>query len=183
MCYSRVKNSGEKGELMPKNGKEFRTVRGYQMLKQGSKALTPSMEDYLEMIYRLCLEEGYTRVNNLADELNVQAPSVSRVIRKLSDLGFVKNHKYGIIQLTERGRGTGSYLLARHETVELFLKNLGVGDGLFVDAELIEHHLSRKTVRLLEMLNSFHAAYPEVLQQFEDFRAQSGDTGAANEEQ
>lgn len=35
---------------MPKD-REFRTVRGYQLLKQSSgRELTPSMEDYLEMI-------------------------------------------------------------------------------------------------------------------------------------
>lgn len=157
---------------MQKGNREFRTVRGYEMLKKGSETLTPSMEDYLEMIYRICLQDGYARVNQLADVLNVQAPSVSRVIKKLSDYGYVNYHKYGIIQLTEKGESSGSYLLARHETVEQFLRNLGAGDSLFVDTELIEHHLSRNTIMLLEKLNRFYLVHPETLKQFEQFRRQ-----------
>lgn len=152
---------------------EFRTVRGYQLIRQQSNnnGLTPSMEDYLEMIYRLSLVDGYVRVNSLAEMLNVQSPSVTRTIQKLAEKHFVKYHRYGIIQLTEKGDELGSYLLARHETIEQFLRNIGAGETLFVDAELIEHHLSRKTVRQLELLNAWFQQ-PGVLQQLEEFAAQ-----------
>lgn len=161
---------------MARDGEEFRTVRGYELLKQG-RSLTSSMEDYLEMIYRICLQEDYARVHNLADQLNVQAPSVSRVIRKLADMGYVRYQRYGIIQLTDEGRRVGSYLLARHRTVELFLRNLGVGESLLTDTELIEHHLSPNTVSLLESLNAFHAVYPEILRQFHEFRGEPEGVG------
>ncbi|MGI6358306.1 MAG: metal-dependent transcriptional regulator [Bacillota bacterium] len=164
---------------MPKDTREFRTVRGYQMLRRGSNTLTPSMEDYLEMIYRMYLKEGYARVSRLAVELNVQAPSASRTIQKLSDLGYVEYHRYGIIQLTEKGIERGQYLLCRHETVEQFLRNLGAGKNAFVDAELMEHHLSRNTVKLLQMLNQFMATYPEFLEQFERFRQEKEAQGSA----
>jgi hypothetical protein len=42
---------------------EFHTVRGYQLLEQHRKILTPAMEDYLEMIYRNSLVKGYIRIN------------------------------------------------------------------------------------------------------------------------
>ncbi|HEX2938259.1 MAG TPA: DtxR family transcriptional regulator, partial [Ruminiclostridium sp.] len=45
---------------------DFHTVRGYQILEQHRKLLTPAMEDYLEMIYRHSLTESYMRVNTLA---------------------------------------------------------------------------------------------------------------------
>ncbi len=158
---------------MPKGSRQFRTVRGFQLLRQKSNGLTPSMEDYLEMIYRMYLKEGYARVSRLAEELNVQAPSVSRTIQKLNDLGYVEYHRYGIIQLTEKGIQCGKYLLSRHETVELFLRNLGAGQNAFVDTELMEHHLSRNTVRLLQLLNQFISAHPDWLQQFERFRRET----------
>ena len=60
---------------------EFYTYRGYQ-IKQDEK-LTVSMEDYLEMIYRICLNEGYTRINQLADNLNVKASSASKIVQNL----------------------------------------------------------------------------------------------------
>lgn len=155
---------------MPKR-KEFRTVRGYQLLNRESKpGLTPSMEDYLEMIYRRCQTEDFVRVNELADQLHVQSPSVSRTVRKLADLGYVKYHKYGVIQLTESGRQLGSYLLDRHETVEKFLQNLGVVENLLRDTELIEHYLSHNTLQAMETWNEFLAVHPHILQQVSEFR-------------
>jgi hypothetical protein len=56
---------------MGKN-QEFHTVRGYQLIKQTDRQLTSAMEDYLEMIYRNILKEGYMRINTLADMLNVK---------------------------------------------------------------------------------------------------------------
>jgi len=55
------------------DNKQFHTFRGYEIIKKDEDHLTPSMEDYLEMIYRNCQEEGYVRVNQLADQLNVKA--------------------------------------------------------------------------------------------------------------
>ena len=40
----------------------FYTLNGY--MKKENNFLTPSMEDYLEMIYRLSLNTGFTRLMN-----------------------------------------------------------------------------------------------------------------------
>src|SRR5690554_4388547 len=96
------------------------------MLNAENRMLTSSMEDYLEMIYRTCMDEGYARINQLAGKLNVRPPSATKVIQKLSRLGLVDYRKYGFIQLTEEGRVIGAFLLKRHGIIEEFLKNLGI---------------------------------------------------------
>ncbi|NLW16729.1 MAG: MarR family transcriptional regulator [Firmicutes bacterium] len=154
---------------MPKK-REFRTVRGYQLLKQSrGSELTPSMEDYLEMIYRTCQHSPSVRVNALAQQLNVQAPSVTRTVRRLAEQGYVIYQKYGVIELTAKGEQLGKYLLARHETIEQFLSNLGVRASLLVDTELIEHYLSSETVRSMEAWNAFLAENEDVLERFAEF--------------
>ena len=50
---------------------KFHTVRGYQMKKQNETGLTSALEDYLEMVYWLCVEGGYTCTNKLSGSLNV----------------------------------------------------------------------------------------------------------------
>lgn len=151
--------------------REFRTVRGYQLLKQSSgRELTPSMEDYLEMIYRTCQQTASVRVNVLAEQLNVQAPSVSRTVRRLAEKGYVTYQKYGVIELTAKGERLGKYLLARHETIEQFLQKLGVTTSLLVDTELIEHYLNPDTVKAMETWNVFLDNSPDVLQRFTEFR-------------
>jgi len=165
-----------------KNVGEFRTVRGYQILKRRkSKGLSPSMEDYLEMIYRDCLRDGFARVNTLADQLNVQASSVSRIVRKLADGEYIKYRKYGVIQLTKKGKSKGKYLLNRHTTIEKFLQLIGVKQNLLQDVEMIEHHVSRNALENLEKLVAFFQANPDVVQRFEAFKA-SFDEGKQDRE-
>lgn len=158
------------------NEREFRTVRGYQILDAASKALTPSMEDYLEMIYRACGGEGYARVNRLAERLNVRPSSTTKVIKKLKDLGLVNYQKYGVIKLTEKGKALGSFLLKRHEVIEEFLKILGVEETLLKDTEMMEHDVSLSTLQGLYTLNRFLRENPDVMKQYEAFRIKLKDS-------
>lgn len=150
---------------------EFYTFRGYQMLKQDKSQLTASMEDYLEMIYRNCMTDGYVRMNQLAEQLNVQVPSATKTVQRLSKLGLVDYKKYGIIQLTDKGEEIGEFLLERHRIIEQFLKNLGViePDILLKDTETIEHNISVSTLRNLELFNSFLDVNPDVVERFERY--------------
>ena len=158
------------------NEREFRTVRGYQILDAESKALTASMEDYLEMIYRICGEEGYARVNRLAERLNVRPSSTTKVIKKLKELGLVNYQKYGVIKLTEKGKALGSFLLKRHEVIEEFLKILGVEETRLKDTEMMEHDVSISTLRGLYTLNRFLRENPAVMKQYEAFRIKLKDS-------
>jgi|GEM_PF-83652 len=155
------------------NERVFRTFRGYQLIEQEkTTVLTPSMEDYLEMVYRQSMKDSVIRVNQLAEQLNVQAPSVTRTLRKLATLGFIKHHRYGLIELTDKGRARGRYLLDRHETVEAFLVALGVGSA-FVDAELIEHHITGETLDTLELWLTFLKANPDITARFAEYRGRA----------
>lgn len=127
---------------------KFRTVRGYQNLSQEHGALTPSMEDYLEMIYRLHLQHRYARVSRLAELLQVRPPSASRMAAKLASLGYLQYDPYEVIQLTAKGLEAGALLLHRHDTIHHFLCLLGSPDPL-AETELIEHALSPTTVSRL----------------------------------
>ncbi|SHI10277.1 iron (metal) dependent repressor, DtxR family [Sporobacter termitidis DSM 10068] len=151
----------------------FRTVRGYQLANQQEGQLTPAMEDYLEMAYRLCLQNEYTRVGKLSELLNVKPPSASKMIFKLANLGFLEYDRYEIILLTEKGRELGAYLLRRHNTVEEFLKLIGCANPL-EEAELIEHSLSPSTVRDLNDLLEFFSSNAEARSAYEAYRAGKG---------
>lgn len=148
---------------------DFRTVRGYQLANQREGQLTPAQEDYLEMTYRLCLENDYARVGRLSGLLNVKPSSASKMISKLAALGYLKYDRYEIIQLTDDGREIGEYLLMRHETIESFLKLIGSADPL-VETELIEHSLSAATVSALTALMEFFRSDAEALGRFTRFK-------------
>lgn len=150
----------------------FHTVRGYQLLNAEDRVLTPSMEDYLEMIYRICAEAGFARVNQLADRLNVRPSSATKVVQKLSELGLVTYEKYGTIGLSKQGKELGKFLLQRHEIIQEFLHNLGIEEMLLKDTELIEHDVSRSTLEFIKIFNEFFAEHPQIKTRYDQYRMQ-----------
>ncbi|HHX80152.1 MAG TPA: Fur family transcriptional regulator [Acholeplasmataceae bacterium] len=131
--------------------------------------LTISEEDYLEMIYRLCLIDNYTRVSDIAKALNVKPPSVSIMIKKLFNKNLIKHIDYGVIQLTEAGRKHGKELFERHESVEQFLKLLNIKGNILEETEKIEHTLSSDTISKIKLLVAFFAEKEEILTAFNHY--------------
>jgi DtxR family Mn-dependent transcriptional regulator len=150
--------------------KDYHTVRGYEILGKRKDVLSHSMEDYLEMIYRNSQDEGYVRINSLAEALNVQAPSATKMVQKLGKLGLLHYERYGIVRLTEEGKRLGAYLLKRHEIIERFLRIIGVEEKLLVNVELIEHNVTDGALEKIEILNSFFETEPDILKKFEEFK-------------
>ncbi len=154
---------------MTKFKEEFYTARGYEITARES-ALTASMEDYLEMIYRLSRETGYTRVNDLAECLNVQPPSVTKMIQKLTEKSLLEYEKYGMIHLTEEGNKMGKFFLDRHNILKEFLTLIGAAENLQKDVETIEHNISFTNYRVISALVSFLKEHGEVLAQYHEFK-------------
>ena len=123
------------------------------------------------MIYRLSGEKGYTRTHNLSDALNVQPPSATKMIQKMSELKLVNYEKYGIITLTAKGEEIGRALLKRHMIVEEFLKFIGITKNILEETEKIEHTISVDTLQRLSNLTAFLKDNPHILQAFEDFQS------------
>jgi len=157
---------------MVKPGREFYTDRGYALLRQDDNVLTASMEDYLEMAYRLGKNKGYTRMGDLAEALNVQPPSASKMVQKLADMGFFNYEKYGVVEFTDLGRETGEYLLRRHETIEKFLMMIGVSKNILEDTEKIEHNISDETYKKIMILLQFMEQNSKLLKKYQRFTTQ-----------
>ncbi|WP_035293325.1 iron dependent repressor, metal binding and dimerization domain protein [Clostridium sp. KNHs214] len=142
---------------------EFFTFRQY-MQKEGN-ALTASAEDYLEMVYRLSFGNGYTRIGDLAEALNVQPPSVTKMIQKLAEIDLVKYEKYGIVVLSDKGKTIGKFLLDRHNTIERFLSLLQVSEVLD-ETEKIEHTIDDETLLGIKKLVKFFEDNEEIKTKF-----------------
>lgn len=150
--------------------KDFHTVRGYENINLTRNLLTPSMEDYLEMIYRCSIEEDVIRLNKIAQMLNVRDSSASKMMKKLGELSLIKYEKYGVIILTEQGESIGKCLLERHNIIKGFLEYLGGTEEVLQETELIEHILSNKTVENIYMLNLFFKENEDVLDKYKKFK-------------
>ncbi len=143
------------------DNEEFRTLNGYR--RQRLSRVTESMEDYLEMIYRMTESRPAVGVNEVAAKLHVRPSSASKMIGKLKEASLVSFEKYGQITLTEQGRDRGRYFLWRHEVLSRFFRRLNRSEGELRQVELIEHFLNEETVGNLEkLLERFPADWEEL---------------------
>lgn len=126
--------------------KDFYTFSEY--MRKEDNSLTASMEDYLEMIYRLSMKAGFVRLHELADALNVQPPSATKMVQKLAELNLINYEKYGVITLKDTGKVMGESLIKRHNIVSEFLSSLGLENvHLLEETEKIEHTISENTLQ------------------------------------
>lgn len=139
-------------------------------MKNEEDSLTASMQDYLEMIYRLSVNTGFLRVHELSDALNVHPPSATKMVQKLSKLKLLKYERYGVLILTEEGRMLGVELLNRHNIIENFLKLLGIAETkILTETEKIEHAVSKKTVKCFEIFIEFSKSNQEITDKFKSY--------------
>ena len=134
---------------------------------------TPSQsaEDYLERIQELIEEKGYARVVDIAESLQVRQASVTSMVQKLAELGFVNYEKYRGLILTDQGREVARRIQTRHATLSRFFSLFGLdADTQRRDIEGIEHHLSPDTVEILADLAAYFEGHPDALRNFQGSR-------------
>ena len=130
-----------------------------------------SAEDYLERIHALIQEKGYARVVDIADSLTVKRASVTSMVQKLGELGYLKYEKYRGLVLTPKGRDVATRIHGRHATLARFFSLFGLGvETQQRDIEGIEHHLSPDTVEVLADLASYFEQQPASLAAFKKSR-------------
>jgi DtxR family transcriptional regulator, Mn-dependent transcriptional regulator len=107
-------------------------------------ALTRSVEDYLKAIYRLSPEGRPASTSDIAHLLDLSAPSVSGMVKRLSELGLLEHIPYKGVQLTDAGRRAALRMVRRHRLIEAYLVEfLGYGwDTVHAEAERLEHAVS-----------------------------------------
>jgi DtxR family manganese transport transcriptional regulator len=105
-------------------------------------------QDYVELIADLIARQGEARVVDVARRLGVTHVTLNRTIRRLQRDGLVSAEPYRAIFLTAAGQRLARESRERHDLVVRFLVALGVPPAVAEsDAEGIEHHVSRETLR------------------------------------
>ncbi len=131
--------------------------------------LTPSLEDYLEEIYRFSSQKDVVRVTDISHRLDVAMPSVTKALRKLKEQGYIAYQRYGVITLTEQGNLAGTFLVARNQIIQDFLTCLYADCNIPAEAEAIEHYLSATTIKTFRDLVNFMKENPDIHQKLQEY--------------
>lgn len=128
------------------------------------------MEDYLEVILELVELKGYATTLDISRYMNVSAPSVTKMLQRLDENGYLEYEKYHGINLTHKGTQLADTIKQKHGILLEFFEILGIGhDTANQDAEGIEHHLNPKTIRQLRKFITFLKSNPKIIQNFNNF--------------
>jgi len=108
------------------------------------ETLTRSVEDYLKAIYQLSPEGRPASTSEIAHLLALSPPSVTGMVKRLSEQGLLEHIPYRGVQLTDQGRHAALRMVRRHRLIEAYLVEfLGYSwDTVHEEAERLEHAVS-----------------------------------------
>jgi Mn-dependent DtxR family transcriptional regulator len=109
-----------------------------------------TIEDYIELIYKLQKEEKRVHTNDVASTFNINPASVTEIFQKLTEEGFIDYEKYKGVVLTKKGEDFAKKTLFRHNQLKEFLIILGVDQKIAeIDACEMEHILHKTTMEAI----------------------------------
>lgn len=116
-------------------------------------------ENYLKAIYSLSERNVSfdTSTNEIAERTKTKPPTVSDMLRKLTDKKLVSYEKYKRVQLTRSGKQIAILIIRKHRLWEVFLHDkLGFAwDEVHEVAEQLEHIHSEQLILRLEKFLGF----------------------------
>jgi len=113
---------------------------------------------------------GYATTLDISRYMNVSAPSVTKMLQRLDEGGFLEYEKYHGINLTKKGTEIAEGIRQNHGILLEFFEILGVNyDTANQDTEGIEHHLNPKTIKQLRKFITFLKSNPRIIENFKNF--------------
>ncbi|KFM15176.1 Transcriptional regulator MntR protein [Marine Group I thaumarchaeote SCGC AAA799-O18] len=153
---------------MKKYSKRLESIKAAR--KTIKKESSTTREDYLEIISELVDLKGYATTLDISRYMNVSPPSVTKMLQKLDEKGYLEYEKYHGINLTEKGKQTANNIRQKHAILIDFFEILGISKEIAnQDIEGIEHHLNPKTIRQLRKFITFLKSNPKIINEFSKF--------------
>lgn len=131
--------------------------------------LSSSLEDYLEIIYRMQQEKGEVKSLEIAQELKVPLSRVVQAIQRLHYQKYLVYSPYRPLEITEKGKQMGNYLISRNALIKEFLTFLEIKENFQSEQEAMQQYLSVPSLEVIEKFVLFTRQYPEVSQRYKLF--------------
>lgn len=113
---------------------------------RGDTVTSERKEDYLKTIDKIVSEKGYAQVKDISRTLDVGPSSVTGMLKKLTDDGYINYEKYGGVTLTQKGMETANRTKKKYTTIKAFLMALGIPETVAEDdACKMEHVIAPDT--------------------------------------
>ena len=129
------------------------------MSNMHGKKISENVEEYLETIYKKSLKNNMAKTTEISKDLKIAPSSVTQMLKKLEEDGYVTYYQYKGVELTDKGYKIAKEIVRKHRLIEMFLyETLKLDmEDIHDQACAMEHSLSdeaeRKLCQLLEYPN------------------------------
>ncbi len=89
-----------------------------------TKDVSPTLEEYLEAIYKLERKNGAAKTSELAKMLNVALGTITNTIESMEKQNLIKHKPYKGVNLTRKGRRIAIDVIRRHRLSERLLTDI-----------------------------------------------------------
>ncbi len=137
-----------------------------------TEKLSRSQEDYLEEIYNQVVKNGYAKVTEISNSLNVKKASVTGALNTLSAKKLINYEPYSKITLTKTGEDFARTIHEKHENLREFFENvLGLSkDEASENACRMEHIVSENFftnfVKFSDFIRDYSKQNPDFIRQY-----------------
>ncbi|CAK7005862.1 MAG: HTH-type transcriptional regulator MntR [Desulfovibrio sp.] len=130
----------------------------------GGRELTAVLENYLEIIFKLEMDEGAARAGAIAEAAGVSRSTVTSSLKALKAMGLVEYSPYSLIRLTDEGLVIGRDIAHRHIVFQELLETILHIEHARADevACMLEHVVPADVVRRVGQFVLFLKNRPEM---------------------
>ena len=116
-----------------------------------NKKVSANIEEYLKIIYQLSGDEELVKTTSIAKSLSIAPGSVTPMLKKMDNLGFVEYFQYKGVKLTEEGLKRAKKVTRKHRLLERFMYDVLKLEKTDIhrQAREMEHSLSDDAERAL----------------------------------
>ncbi|MEW6012518.1 MAG: metal-dependent transcriptional regulator [Elusimicrobiales bacterium] len=131
--------------------------------------LSSSLEDYIEAAYIFEKKNGFSRIKEIADFLNVKLPAVNKAVKELDKRGFLTHQKYGYIKLTSKGKVLAENILTIHNMLVRLLKMFDISDIDSNRYACYMEHIIHKNSKDISYIIDYFNSNPCEIKKIKDF--------------
>lgn len=116
-----------------------------------NKDISENIEEYLEVLYKYGNKKNHVSTTTLSKQLEIAPGSVTQMLKKLEDLGFINYIPYKGANLTEKGTKIAQKITRKHRILERFLADVLhiKKENIHIQACDMEHSLSDEAERAM----------------------------------
>ena len=121
------------------------------MIFMNNRELSENIEEYLEVLYKYGNKESYLSTTKISKMLKIAPSSVSQMLKKLEDLGYINYVPYKGANLSDEGFKIAQKITRKHRILEKFLIDvLNISpQNVHLQACDMEHSLSDEAERAM----------------------------------